>query len=108
MSPEPIVGDYRPCENSDGEHAKDVAQWAVTEYNIKHRPEGHYLYLVRVLKCESQVVAGTNWRLLLECKDENNCVEIYQAVVWEKSKEKSGINWSSINLKPLVSKQITN
>ncbi|XP_031742548.1 cysteine proteinase inhibitor 1-like [Cucumis sativus] len=75
MSPEPIVGDYRPCENSDGEHAKDVAQWAVTEYNIKHRPEGHYLYLVRVLKCESQVVAGTNWRLLLECKDENNCVE---------------------------------
>ena len=84
MSPEPIVGDYRPCENSDGEHAKDVAQWAVTEYNIKHRPEGHYLYLVRVLKCESQVVAGTNWRLGLKCKDENNIEVNCEAVVWEK------------------------
>ncbi|KAE8645924.1 hypothetical protein Csa_021379 [Cucumis sativus] len=103
MSPEPIVGDYRPCENSDGEHAKDVAQWAVTEYNIKHRPEGHYLYLVRVLKCESQVVAGTNWRLLLECKDENNCVEIYQAVVWEKVWENFRQLTSFVRIIPVLS-----
>ncbi|KGN44121.2 hypothetical protein Csa_021373 [Cucumis sativus] len=84
MSSHVIFGGYRPCENSDGPHAKEVAQWAVTEYNIKHRHERPYLYLLSVLKCESQVVAGTNWRLGLKCKDENNIEVNCEAVVWEK------------------------
>ena len=103
MSSDRSIGGYRPCEDPKGPHVKEVAQWAVTEYNIKHRPEGHYLYLVRVLKCESQLVGGTNWRLLLECKDENNCVEIYEVVVWEKGWENIRELISFVRITPVLS-----
>ncbi|KAA0040710.1 cysteine proteinase inhibitor 5-like [Cucumis melo var. makuwa] len=74
------LGGYVPCQESQSEHAKKLCQWAVAEHN----KQGHHLTFVSLLKCESQVVDGTNWRLVMKCKDENNYEGNYEAVVWEK------------------------
>uniref|UniRef100_A0A0A0KHN6 Cystatin domain-containing protein n=1 Tax=Cucumis sativus TaxID=3659 RepID=A0A0A0KHN6_CUCSA len=75
------TGAYGPCEDPNSLHVKRIAEWAVEEYN----KGDHFLSLVSILKCESQVVNGTNWRLKLKCVDQiNNRLGIYVTVVWEK------------------------
>ncbi len=59
-----VSGGYGPCEDPQGPHVKEIAEWAVEKYN----EQGHDLTLIRVLKCESQVVAGVNYRLVLLAK----------------------------------------
>ncbi|CAK9320192.1 unnamed protein product [Citrullus colocynthis] len=75
-----VPGGYVPCQDPKGPLVKEIAKWAVEEYN----KQGHCLTLIRVLKCESQVVAGVNYRLVLLAKDDKNCENNYETVVWEK------------------------
>ncbi|KAA0040727.1 cysteine proteinase inhibitor 5-like [Cucumis melo var. makuwa] len=75
----PVFGQYITCPYPDDEEVQEIAEWAVKKYNEK----GHHLTLLRKLDCESQVVGGTNWRLLLKCRDENNGENhYYQTVVY--------------------------
>ncbi|KAJ1428679.1 Proteinase inhibitor I25, cystatin, conserved site [Sesbania bispinosa] len=74
----PILGGYVPIKDLNDPHVKEIANYAVAEYDKR---SGAKLKLVKVVKGETQVVAGTNYRLDLEVTVR------YQAVVWEKTWE---------------------
>ncbi|KAG6470828.1 cysteine proteinase inhibitor 8-like [Zingiber officinale] len=79
----PLVGGWTPIANVNDAHVQELAAFAVSEHN-KTQNDGSRLTLVRVVKAEQQVVAGTNYRLDLSVKDANGAAASYQAVVWEK------------------------
>ncbi|XP_061344379.1 cysteine proteinase inhibitor 5-like [Gastrolobium bilobum] len=74
------VGGWKPIQNIADPHVTEIANYAVTEYDNR---SGSKLKLVKVIKGETQVVAGTNYRLVLAAKDES-ATKHYEAVVWEK------------------------
>ncbi|KAB1217404.1 Cysteine proteinase inhibitor 5 [Morella rubra] len=76
----PLVGGWQPIKNPKDPHVTEIGEFAVAEYN-KQTKAG--LKFVRVVKGETQVVAGTNYRLVLEAKD-RAVAKNYEAVVWEK------------------------
>lgn len=78
-----LVGGWGPIENLEDPHVKGIAEFAVSEYNKQSKAE---LKLVKVVKGESQVVSGTNYRLVIAVKNGAKS-ERYQAVVWEKTWE---------------------
>lgn len=80
----PLVGGWTPIENTNDPHVKEMANFAVSEYNKQSKMN---LKLVGVDKAESQVVAGTNYRIVVSVKN-GKAKERYQAVVWEKPWEK--------------------
>ncbi|XP_020995578.1 cysteine proteinase inhibitor 1-like [Arachis duranensis] len=62
-------------------HVTELAEFAVTEYNKQSEKN---LKLVKLLKGDMQVVAGFNYRFVLEAKDESGSSN-FEAVVWEKT-----------------------
>ncbi|KAA0025196.1 Cysteine proteinase inhibitor 1 [Cucumis melo var. makuwa] len=70
--------DYGPCDDSSAPYVKEIAQRAVDEHNSK---EGTKYTLAAVVKCESRVVGGTNYRLVLTLNDDTTTgdfsVEVY-------------------------------
>ncbi|KAI4296008.1 hypothetical protein L6164_035998 [Bauhinia variegata] len=76
-----LVGGWTPIKDIKEPHVTEIANFAVTEHN---KVSGTKLKLKEVIKGETQVVAGTNYRLVLEAKDGAK-INQYQAVVWEKS-----------------------
>lgn len=75
------LGGWRPIKNIKDPHVTEIAKFAVEEYNKQSKGS---LKLDKVVKGETQVVAGTNYRLVLQAK-EGTADNTYQAVVWEKS-----------------------
>ncbi|KAE8648197.1 hypothetical protein Csa_018520 [Cucumis sativus] len=75
------MSDYTPVQDLDNPHIKELAEWTVAEYN---KEGGYQLALSSVVKCESQIVAGVNYRFILTAKDENDNEGNYEAVIWEK------------------------
>ncbi|KAE8708932.1 Cysteine proteinase inhibitor 1 [Hibiscus syriacus] len=75
-----LPGGWSPIEDITDPHVTEIAKFAVSEYN-KHSKTS--LELEKVVKGESQVVSGMNYRLVLKAKD-GTAVKTYQAVVWEK------------------------
>lgn len=77
-----IPGGWSPIGDLQDPHILDVAEFAVAEHNMQARAN---LSLTKMVKGESQVVAGTNYRLLLQTEDSlgGGSAE-YEAVVWEK------------------------
>ncbi|OIW13848.1 hypothetical protein TanjilG_31737 [Lupinus angustifolius] len=71
-----LAGGWTPIKNINDPHVKEIADFAVTEHN---KQSGEKLKLESVVKGESQVVSGTNYRLVLVASSKN-----YQAVVYEK------------------------
>lgn len=78
-----MVGGWTPIKNITDPHVTEIANFSVTEYD---KQSGAKLTLERVIKGETQVVAGMNYRLVLAAKDES-ATKNYEAVVWEKTWE---------------------
>ncbi|XVF28022.1 hypothetical protein REPUB_Repub14bG0159500 [Reevesia pubescens] len=88
-----LVGGWTAIENIKDPHVTEIAQFAVSEYNKQTHAS---LKLVKVVKGDTQVVAGTNYRLVLKARD-GSSTKAYQAVVWEKAWENFR-NLTSFNL----------
>ncbi|KAL5066366.1 hypothetical protein RYX36_028103 [Vicia faba] len=74
------LGGYIPITNINDPHVIEIAKFAVTQYD---KQSGAKLKFKKIIKGESQVVAGTNYRLTLSA-GEGSVSNIYEAVVWEK------------------------
>nr|CAD1822681.1 unnamed protein product [Ananas comosus var. bracteatus] len=81
-------GGWRRIEDVGEAHVREIGEYAVAEHD---RETGAGLAFVRVLRGETQVVAGINYRLVLQANNNNNNnnnaagSECYEAVVWEKA-----------------------
>ncbi|KAF4399502.1 hypothetical protein G4B88_022585 [Cannabis sativa] len=74
-----LTGAWSPIEDLKDPHVKEIAEYAVSKYNKQSKSD---LKLSSVVKGESQVVAGTNYKLVLAVK--NGPAKKYEAIVWEK------------------------
>ncbi|XP_062000572.1 cysteine proteinase inhibitor 5-like [Rosa rugosa] len=75
-----VVGGWRPIENIGDPHVKEIAEFAVSEYNQSQKKN---LVFQSVVRGETQVVAGIKYRLVISVKEDDS-FENYEAVVWEK------------------------
>ncbi|XP_004293371.1 PREDICTED: cysteine proteinase inhibitor 5-like [Fragaria vesca subsp. vesca] len=75
-----VPGGWSPIKDINDPHVKEIAEFAVSEYN---KESGKKLELQRVVKGETQVVAGQNFRLLLAVKDDTTAAK-YVGVVYER------------------------
>ncbi|KNA22917.1 hypothetical protein SOVF_029630 [Spinacia oleracea] len=74
-----LVGGYSPIKDVSDPYVQGVGQFAVTEYN---KDQKAHLKFVKVVKGESQVVSGTNYRLFIEADDNSQYVAIVYDVPW--------------------------
>ncbi|XP_022853819.1 cysteine proteinase inhibitor 1-like [Olea europaea var. sylvestris] len=79
-----LAGGWRPIENLNDLKVQKIAKYAVQEHNKQAKSK---LQFLRVVKGETQVVAGTNYKLVISAKD-GAVPHNYEAVVWEKPWEK--------------------
>ncbi|KAJ0081128.1 hypothetical protein Patl1_09733 [Pistacia atlantica] len=80
LRPGPLVGGWSPIKDPKDQHVVEIGQFAVSEYNSQSKTQ---LKFQQVVKGETQVVSGTNYRLVLAAKD-GTTAKNYEAVVWEK------------------------
>ncbi|CAB4275643.1 unnamed protein product [Prunus armeniaca] len=81
------VGGYQPIKDINDPHVKEIAEFAVSEYN-KQAQGKKKLVFQSVICGETQVVAGVNFRLVISATTAAAAAgEKYVAVVWEKSWE---------------------
>ncbi len=78
------VGGWTPIKNVSDPQVQEIASFAVTEHN---KEAGTSLKLIRVVRGETQVVAGTNYRLVIAA-GAGGIAKHYEAVVWDKPWEK--------------------
>jgi cystatin-C len=74
-----ILGGWSPIDNNDP-YITGIANYTVTEYDKR---SGAKLKFEKVIKGESQLVAGTNYRLILSAA-EGSTSNNYEALVWER------------------------
>ncbi|KAK7410980.1 hypothetical protein VNO78_02267 [Psophocarpus tetragonolobus] len=75
-----LVGGWSPIKDVKDPHVVEIANYAVTEYDKR---SGAKLKLLSVVKGETQVVAGTNYHLVLETTNDA-ATKNYRALVLEK------------------------
>ncbi|XP_044496529.1 cysteine proteinase inhibitor 5-like [Mangifera indica] len=75
-----LLGGWSPIEDPKDQHVVEIGQFAVSEYNKQSKAQ---LKFEQVVKGETQVVSGTNYRLVVAAKD-GSATNNYEAVVWEK------------------------
>ncbi|KAF5196131.1 Cysteine proteinase inhibitor [Thalictrum thalictroides] len=75
-----LVGGYKPIDNITDPHIHDLGEFAVSEHNNKAKTS---LKFVNVIKGQSQVVAGINYRLVIAAK-KDGIERNYLAVVYER------------------------
>ncbi|MFX6532881.1 cystatin domain-containing protein [Acinetobacter baumannii] len=74
------TGGYQPIKSLNSAQVVEIAKFAVKEHNSQSKSA---LVYVAVVNGQYQVVAGTNYKLVISAKDgvkENK----YEAVVWDK------------------------
>ncbi|KAB2026017.1 hypothetical protein ERO13_D06G160700v2 [Gossypium hirsutum] len=76
-----LAGGWTPIKDIKDPHVMEIAKFAVDEYNKQSKVS---LKLDEVVKGETQVVSGINYKLVLKAKD-GSAVNTYEAVVWEKA-----------------------
>ena len=74
-----MPGGRTPIDPTE-KHVMEIGQFAVTEYNKRSKSA---LKFESVEKAWTQVVSGTNYRLILVVKD-GPSTKKFEAVVWEK------------------------
>ncbi|XP_008342560.1 cysteine proteinase inhibitor 1-like [Malus domestica] len=86
-------GGWQPIKNISDLHVKEIAEFAVLEYN-KHAQGQNKLAFESVVQGDSQVVAGINYRLVISAKNESvvdpavaTPTSDYEGIVWEKAWE---------------------
>ena len=75
-----LVGGYEPIADVNSPHMREIGKFAVEAHNKLATTK---LKFQKVIKGESQVVAGANYRLTLTAKI-GGVSKKHQAVVWEK------------------------
>ncbi|GAB4826495.1 hypothetical protein Ancab_033391 [Ancistrocladus abbreviatus] len=78
-----VVGTYRPIKDLNDPHLIEIAMFAVAEHNKEEQMDLEY---TKIVKGESQVVAGINYRLVIAAKDSADLGN-YEAVVYERTWE---------------------
>ncbi|GAU14702.1 hypothetical protein TSUD_203510 [Trifolium subterraneum] len=73
-----VPGGWSPIDNIKDPYITEIADYAVTEYDKR---SGAKLKFQKVIKGESQVVAGTNYHLTLSATDGSASTN-YEAVVY--------------------------
>ncbi|KAK6263373.1 hypothetical protein QUC31_009189 [Theobroma cacao] len=93
---ENLAGGWEPIKDLNDPHVKEVAEFAVSEYNKQSKSS---LELKSVMKGEMQVVSGINYKLDVETTAGTAAeAKEYEAVVWEKA----GLNSKSLtSFKPI-------
>ncbi|XP_068321273.1 cysteine proteinase inhibitor 1-like [Pyrus communis] len=87
-----ITGGWEPIKNISDPHVKEIAEFAVSEYN-KQAQGQNKLAFERVVRGDSQVVAGINYRLVISAKNKSVAdpdvatPADYEGIVWEKAWE---------------------
>ncbi|GMN36563.1 hypothetical protein TIFTF001_006112 [Ficus carica] len=79
----PLIGGWTTIKDLNAPHVKEIANFAVSLHNKQSKAS---LKLTRIVSGETQVVAGTNYLLILAVTNKK-AAERYEAVVWEKEWE---------------------
>ncbi|XP_073049282.1 cysteine proteinase inhibitor 5-like [Primulina eburnea] len=80
------IGVWQQIKNPQDPRVLKIAKFAVEEHN---KQAGAELKFVKVIKGETQVVSGTNYRLVISAKDIGaSGLKNYEAVVWVKPWQK--------------------
>ncbi|CAL1385945.1 unnamed protein product [Linum trigynum] len=97
LAAEAVTGGWQPIKNLKDKHVREIAEFAVITYDSGLDPRIEPLKLVSVDGGETQIVEGTNYKLLVTATPANESVaaggDMYQAIVYE----------SLSNVKKLVS-----
>ncbi|KAI3740451.1 hypothetical protein L2E82_30880 [Cichorium intybus] len=80
----PVTGGWSPIRNVTEPGVVDIGKFAVDEHNKNDHAS---LKFKKVVKGESQVVAGMNYKLTITAADDS-VENKYVAVVWDKPWEK--------------------
>ncbi|KAL2339251.1 hypothetical protein Fmac_013697 [Flemingia macrophylla] len=75
-----LLGGWSPIKNLNDPRVSGIANYAVTEHNKR---SGENLKLQKLIKGESEVVGGVNYRLTFTATEGSSSDE-YQAIVLEK------------------------
>ncbi|PHU16834.1 Cysteine proteinase inhibitor 1 [Capsicum chinense] len=75
-----IVGGWKPITNLTDPEVVEIGKFAVDEHNKEAKTKLEYQ---EIIKGESQVVSGTNYRLIITAKD-GDSPHNYLAEVWNK------------------------
>ncbi|XP_047326312.1 cysteine proteinase inhibitor 1-like [Impatiens glandulifera] len=78
------LGGWEPISDPKDSEIVEIGKYAISEYNIEAKTT---LEFNSVVKGDTQVVAGTNYRLVIAAKD-GEVVGKYEAIVWDKPWEK--------------------
>ena len=77
-----IFGGWKPIKNVDDPHIQELGRWAVSEH-VKQASDG--LVFSKVVSGEEQIVAGTNYKLVIQAtRGGAGKSATYGAVVYEK------------------------
>ncbi|CAN4105986.1 unnamed protein product [Withania somnifera] len=76
-----LLGGWSRIKNTNDHQVVEIAKFAVDQYNKESKSE---LVFKKVVEGETQVVAGTNYRLVIAVKDRGYGNDKYLAVVWDK------------------------
>ncbi|KAL6645599.1 hypothetical protein ACP70R_017207 [Stipagrostis hirtigluma subsp. patula] len=76
-----IPGGWSPIKDINDPHIQELGEWAVTEH-VKQANDG--LKFSRVVSGDQQVVAGVNYRLVVDASNNDGKDAKYQAVVYER------------------------
>ncbi|GLT69102.1 hypothetical protein SLA2020_412790 [Shorea laevis] len=79
------VGGWQPIKDLNDAHVKEIAKFAVSEFN---KQSNKNLKLNRIVKGEQQIVSGVKYRLTVNVKDGAES-KSYEAIVVEKAWLKS-------------------
>ncbi|KAK3036926.1 hypothetical protein RJ639_030891 [Escallonia herrerae] len=74
------AGGWQPIKDVKVPEVQEIAKYAVAEHNSRAKTDLRYESVVRG---ETQVVAGTNYRLVIAARD-GGVGKQYEAVVWVK------------------------
>ncbi|KAK3432187.1 hypothetical protein EUGRSUZ_E03919 [Eucalyptus grandis] len=77
---EPLVGGWESIKNLNDPYVQEIAKFAIKTHNDQAKTG---LVLEKVVKGETQVVAGTNYKLVVAAKDGAD-TKNFEAVVWDK------------------------
>ncbi|KAL1214016.1 Cysteine proteinase inhibitor 5 [Cardamine amara subsp. amara] len=75
------VGGWSPISDVKDPHVVEIGEYAVSQYNYRSKAG---LKFETVVRGETQVVAGTNYRLTVAANDGGGASKNYEAIVWEK------------------------
>ncbi len=83
-----MVGGYANVPVTDNDVMK-AAEFAINAQSEKIQQRGDQqpskLQLLKILRAEQQVVAGTNYRLTLSVKENGSLQRTAEAIVWEQA-----------------------